>query len=151
METWTLGFILRALLHPVIRLVLSQSQVQLANSVHKVHLRSIYLLQALTLVHIKILLFSYSPWKAAGLAVKLDNRMCVLCSSRPAFDAQLRGKDSNKHKGKISWKILGHYKKLCSWKTQKFQLPLLPDTYASSKDKWDMIYQQISLGKLGEL
>lgn len=120
----------------------------------KVYLRSVFLLQALTLVHIKI---SLSPTvqegqlKAKGLEVKLDNRRCVLHAPRPEFDAQLRGKDSNKHRGKMIWKILRHYKKLCSWKTQKLQLPLLPDTYASSKDKWDIIYQQISLDKLGEL
>lgn len=96
-EGWTLGFIIRAPLQPVISgcstpgLICSlQAQFQQSTSLFCFSATGLdtfackYLAFLLQLIEGQL--------KVVGLEVKLDNRMCVLHTPRPEFNAQLRGK-----------------------------------------------------------
>lgn len=139
----------------VLRLVHFQSQLQPMRSISPKCISVLFSCYRLWHFCMQRTCFSPSthrrPIKIVGLDGKIGSRMCIYHAPRTEFDAQCRGKISNEHRDKISWKILGQFKKPCSWHNWKFQLPLLPDKYASSKDIWDIILQKISFDKLGEL
>jgi hypothetical protein len=109
-ETSILGFILTVALYPVTS---GWSTPGLTTTYKlnftKAHLCSIFLLQGLTLVHVKVLFFFFfflqnieGQLKIKGLGVKLDSRMCVLHTLGHELDAQSRGRNSNKYREEIN-------------------------------------------------